>query len=301
MMTAESSDIPPGQQARPKSPFRFLRDGTRKLGGSSTLLPNTGRSALFKTPQPTKSIFEPSAQQPSETMSPADASQQGAATTAPQSTWRNWKKVTFDLYIRLLDRPSQTRVRLKQTLAPLPMAKLKPVIDLGYNGPQAPPVAMHLDVKLLNCLKYRLRPDGAAYFQVRVKTPLPDPRFVMDVTYQHDMQTALDTVKLSFRCLDIAFLKAPRFGGEIKFPIRFESGVKSTLRVKKFILPERKFGHSRSSRVEHAAPSSNGIASLINRFLRPAQPSATPDRQLQRFEFSGPMGMDVKLRCLEFR
>lgn len=202
------------------------------------------------------------------------------------------------MYLRLTDRPIHTRLRLKQTIALLPVFKLKPVIDIAYRGPGLPPVSMHLDVKLLDCVKYRVRPDGQATLQVRAKAPLSDPRFCMDVTYERDLATALESVKISFRALDVAFLKAPGFGAGIKYPISFDNGVKSTLRVKKFLVDERQMatatGKQRrplATKAKRDANSRLGAQGVRSQIARGAQ----------RFGIDGPIGVDVKFRCLEYR
>lgn len=219
------------------------------------------------------------------------------------SSWKDWKKVTLDVYLRLTDRPIHTRLRLKQTIALLPVFKLKPVIDIAYRGPGVPPVSMHLDVKLLDCVKYRVRPDGKATLQVRAKAPLSDPRFCMDVIYERDLATALESVKISFRALDVAFLKAPGFGAGIKYPIRFANGVKSTLRVKKFLVDGRKIAmeRGRGKQRRPLATKAKRDAELQNARFGAQGVQAQIARGAQRFGIEGPIGVDVKFRCLEYR
>ena len=193
-------------------------------------------------------------------------------------------------------------MRLKQTVALLPVVKLKPVMDLGYRGPDAPPFAMHLDIKLLDCIKYRVRPDGNAFLQVRAKAPLADPRFRMDVLYQRDLATSLETVKISFRMLDVAFLKAPGIGAGFKYPIRFDNGIKTTLRVKKYLVESKQPKSTGRKRSRPMATRAKGKSHSRGGAPGDASPMHHQMETLRnQYRIEGPMGVDIKFRCLEYR
>lgn len=292
------------------APFNFLRDGTRSLrNGTSKLFGGKGQTSILAPQKAAGGLFGSSDEQPEPD---EDASDATAPTPAEQpttrkhsfpswSTWKDWKKISLDFYVRLVDRPKDTRVRLKQTVAVLPIFKLKPVIDFTYRGPNQPPVSMHLDVKLLDCFKYRLRQDGSSTFQVRAKAPLSDPRFLIDVVYERDLQTAEESVKISLRALEVAFLKAPGFGTGVKFPIRFDNGIKSTIRVKKYLTVNGQVGNATlgnqpllAGNVEQSA---NGRK---RRFGRSSLRSNETPRKPQ-LGVVGPSGVDLKVRCLEYR
>lgn len=293
----------------PKGPFSFLRDGRQSLrDGKSPFLGRDGKSSLFPPQRATGGLFGAPEPAPEPAPAPAPAPLEPASkppTPAARThrfpsweSWKDWKKISLDLCVRLVDRPRETRVRLKQTVALLPVVKLKPVIDLGFRGEAKPPVAMHLDVKLLDCLKYRVRADGSAAVQVRARAPLSDPRFVMDVVYERELASALETVKISFRALDVAFLKAPGFGAGVKFPIRFDGGIKSTVRVKKFL--EIGEAASQSSTGRRRALVGKGQRAT-SRYANRETQRASGQRGASKFGISGPSGVDIKLRCLEYR
>lgn len=192
-------------------------------------------------------------------------------------------------------------MRLKQTVAVLPVLKLKPVIDFTYRGPDLPPVAMHLDIKLLDCFKYRLRQDGSSTFQVRAKAPLSDPRFLVDVVYERDLQTAAESVKLSFRALEVAFLKAPGFGTGIKFPVRFANGIKSTIRVKKYLTINGQVGNRTVVNQPLLARRSDHHARGHRGRLDKSSVRTHGTSTKSHLGIVGPTGVDLKVRCLEFR
>jgi hypothetical protein len=242
------------------------------------------------------------------------------------------------MYLRLVERPRESRVRVKQTLAPLPFVKLKPILDLSANPRWQSPVRFRVDVKLFDCLKYIILPTGTSYIQVRAKAPLADPRFAIDVVYTkytsmsafYGAPSALppDSVKLSFRAFDVMFLKAPRLGAGCKVPIHFASGVKSTIRVKKYLLDDVD-GTDQYEKRKKAAPRGRPPAAAtaaepeararwfefgaghVNNHVAPAeararrvtaassraQPGAVqPRRKVGLF---GPAGVDIKMRLLE--
>ncbi|CAN8063400.1 unnamed protein product [Agarophyton chilense] len=217
------------------------------------------------------------------------------------STWKDWKKISIDLYLRLTDDPRNARVRLKQTLALLPIAKIKPIIDLGYRSPNQSPISMRLDFKILDCVKYIFQPDGKSILQVRTKAPLSDPRFVMDIIYERELKSSVDTVKIAFRALDIAFLKAPGFGFGFIFPLRFENGIKVTVGTKKYL------GNITGS--QHVLNRDPSLREE-NQHTRRRKPSKSVSGSLQTssssqrkpwFHIHGPNKIDVKIRCLEYR
>lgn len=237
---------------------------------------------------------------------------------AASSPWslRSWKKFTLDFYVRLLDRPRDSRFRLKQTVALLPFLKLKPTVDISATPAWQSPVRMRLDVKLLGCLKYRVRQDGSSFVLVRARAPLADPRFAMDVLYVRDLADSSDSVKLTFRALDIAFLKAPRFGAGCKIPINFSSGIKSTIRVKKYLLQESGNGGMGKSSRSNARGNAKGFSDA-NRGRNDERVESTgTSRQLRsgkrtnnwnirmnndsQLGVYGPAGIDIKTRLWEF-
>lgn len=294
---APGDDLPP--------PLRALRGMFQGQQGErrSSLLGTGGRQSVFPPKKATSGLLAtPPGDAPDDGPVPAvntlDATDAGASTGSDGGFWRDWKKVTLDVYVRLLDRPRDTRVRLKQTVALLPILKLKPVIDLAYRGPSQPPVSMHLDVKALGCIKYRVRQDGSQTLQVRARAPLADPRFLMDVVYERNLATSLDSVKLSFRGMGVGFLKAPRFGAGCKVPIRFDNGVKSTIRVKKFLFNEtakparKKPGRGRTMQPSPAPRPWYGQA--------PAPGARQQGAAAPRFGIFGPAGVDIKFRCFEY-
>lgn len=302
--------------AKPPDPptsnlFSFLF-GRKRNPRKSHLLGSDGRTALFKPGAPSGGIIAPMARKAVTEKTPEEekfissdttADQSDMAQTAPaedgtesQRTgrfpawkdWKNWKKVTLDVYIRLVDRPRDTRIRVKQTLAILPMLKVKPVIDFGFGGPDRPGLGMHLDVKMLDCVKYRVRMDGSSLVQVRVRGPMRDPRFMMDVVYERELgRGAKERVKMSLRMLDVGFFKMPGLGAGVKVPVRFNGGVKGTLRVKKFFKVGDDDGTVLSREVGKRGEGYYGVGRVGNR--KPM------------FGISGPTGVDIKLRCLEYR
>ncbi|PXF43882.1 hypothetical protein BWQ96_06348 [Gracilariopsis chorda] len=216
------------------------------------------------------------------------------------STWRDWKKVSIDLYFRLTDNPRNSRLRLKQTLALLPIFKLKPIIDLSYRGPNTTPIAMRLDVKLIDCVKYMVRADGDSVLQVRAKAPLSDPRFIMDVTYERNLASSVDTVKISFRAMDLAFLKAPGLGFGFKYPVRFDNGIKVTIGAKKYLGRTANAPHQVNRAVRHTQEKGQ-LSSRKGR--QSARSSESPYQTARKtlFHLHGPTAIDVKIRCLEYR
>lgn len=129
---------------------------------------------------------------------------------------------------------------------------------------------------------------------------MSDPRFMLDIVYAKDFTSNKESVKISFRALDVAFLKAPRLGAGFKVPIRLGNGIKTTLLVKKFLSPDehvienkqkRQIDRSRSHRWRSNRPDNNNIS-----FFDPS--SKRPD--FSKFLY-GPSGVDLKVRCLEYR
>lgn len=308
-----SSNLQPESPQQPSSfnwsPFSFLRDGTRSLrDGTSQIFGGKGQTSILAPQKAVGGLFGSNDEQTDSdedisnltTLTPAEQSAKRKHSFPSWTTWRDWKKISLDFYIRLVDRPKDTRIRLKQTVAVLPIFKLKPVIDFTYRGPNQPPVAMHLDVKLLDCFKYRLRQDGSSTFQVRAKAPLSDPRFVIDVIYEKDLRTAADSVKISLRALEVSFLKAPGFGTGVKFPIRFDNGIKSTIRVKKYLTVNGQVGNAtvgnRPLLARNAEHSANGRKGRHWKLMRPHETPRKP-----QLGVAGPSGVDLKLRCLEYR
>lgn len=308
--------------------FPFLADGTTSLVAPATsdALGPSNNPALFPQRQATGGLLShvhqnshPPKDQPRSTVSntnPQDSRDTFATSTSsastnhpvpPWSSWKHWKKISLDFYIRLLDTPQYSRLRLKQTIAPLPIIKLKPVMDLAYRGPDKSPLTMHMDVKILDCIKYRVHTDGSSHLQVRARAPMSDPRFTMDVIYERQLGTALDSVKITFRALDVAFLKAPSPGFGCKFPIRFNNGIKATIRVKKFI--DRT--HDIASAASRTPKISRRTHPVAPKSRKPRQdvrlgPGERSTRHLQNpstgsLGIYGPIGIDIKLRCLEYR
>lgn len=285
----------------------FLGDGASSHPGS--LFPS-GKAGGLMAPEPNQ--IDGGSAQP---VSPGNSKVAQVRKPSPWS-FRSWKKFTLDFYVRLLDRPQDSRFRLKQTIALLPFLKLKPTVDFSANPTWLSPVRMRLDIKFLGCFKYRVRQDGSSFVIVRARTPLADPRFALDVVYVRDLLDSVDSVKLTFRALDIAFLKAPRFGAGCKIPVNFSSGVKSTIRVKKFLLRES----SSSSREKD--PRGNASRSVrdhrsVNRSVQEQQRSrgdmqrqpraasrSRPRISRKNLEGApgiyGPAGIDVKTRLWEF-
>lgn len=141
---------------------------------------------------------------------------------------------------------------------------------------------MHLTVKLLDCIKYRVFQDGRSLIQVRARAPLSDPRFEMDVIYERLLSPSpSESVRITFRMLDLAFFKMPGLGAGIKIPVQFARGVKGVLRVKKYL------------RLDQTPPVRE---TLLRKRL--ARPHAKKPGWLG---VAGPMGLDVKLRFLEYR
>lgn len=302
-----------------RSLFGFLRDGTQSLSdGTSSFLGNKQSTSVLHRTRPTGGLLS---DRTPETTHLQDEIQLGPSlpettnpTTSPSvrepghtfpswSTWKDWKKLSLDLYFRIVDSPQQSRVRVKQTIALLPVVKLKPVIDFAYRGPGLPPVAMHLDVKLLDCIKYRVRPDGTSTIQVRTKSPLSDPRFAMDVLYERDNVTKVETVKIAFRALNVAFLKAPGFMFGMKFPIRFNNGIKAVVRIKKHVHPVSQRSSWRNK--GHGQPGNMPSSSIFRRNPETERKSKSSKQDYGQWKLpmrvDGPMGLDVKLRCLEYR
>lgn len=215
-------------------------------------------------------------------------------------TWRDWKKISIDLYLRLTDNPRNSRLRLKQTLAVLPIFKLKPIIDLRYRGPNTTPVVMRLDVKFVDCVKYMVRADGDSVLQVRAKAPLSDPRFIMDVTYERNLASFVETIKISFRAMDIAFLKAPGPGFGFKYPVRFGNGVKITIGAKKYLGSTATAPHQ-VNRTGRRAQEKQQVGSRSRRQNNHSSESPYQAARKALVQIHGPTAIDVKVRCLEYR
>lgn len=217
---------------------------------------------------------------------PFKTKQQSADKGPKPWQWKQWKKMTLDFYVKLRERPTDTRIKVKQTLALLPFLKVKPMIELGApNFKRGTLTEARLDIKAFGCFKYRIWPSGESAIQVRAKAPLSDPRFIIDVVYTRNLSDNRDRVGVTLRGLDMILLKAPRFGAGFKIPVRFQGGVKSTLLAKKFLFQDPKVleGQRRRRRT----------------FLKSGK---RPERKhrFQNLHIEGPTGLDIKIRCLEY-
>lgn len=291
--------------------FNFFQDRSFLSESKSPLLGPADRPSLFQPKQADGGLLRSTLPPYSETPDPSpDQTDHPSAIDpeSPKSSWKNWKKITVDIYFRLAQPATHSRVRLKQTIALLPILKIKPVIDLVYR-PEAP-MSMHLDIKLLDAIKYRFHSDGYSFLEIRARAPLSDPRFMMDVVYQRDLQTASDSVKLSFRALGVAFLKAPNPGFGVKIPVSFDNGIKTTVRVKQFLVQDSQdtVGHGTRHRNERAKVVSRNQVSRYGNSSNKNQSQMAAIRRKRignapppRLRLEGPIGIDVKIRCLEYR
>lgn len=231
---------------------------------------------------------------PQEQQSGAIIQKEGEGVTRKRGgLWKDWKKMTLDVYLRLRDKPSTSRIKIKQTLSILPFLKLKPMIELGLpDHKQGALQNARLDIKAFNCFKYQLYPDGRSAIQVRVKAPLNDPNFTIDVKYMRDLNRGKDSVGITLRGWEFLFLKAPRFGAGFKIPVRFEGGVKSTLLTKKYLFQE-----------ENTEQTHRRRKSMIFERKRGYQPQQRRSKRhiLNNLGVEGPSGLDIKIRCLEYQ
>jgi hypothetical protein len=235
--------------------------------------------------------------------------------------------------VRLVDRPQATRIRLKQTLGVLPFITLKPALDLSMDPTWLTPARARLDIKAFGCLKWRLRADGAPLLQLRARAPLEDPRFMLDILYERNLADHTDAVRVSFRGFNWAFLKAPHLGAGVKVPVSFASGVKSTIRIKQFLVddteaagdpgnrskPVPAVGGRSYERISDEKPRSAGLfggnpgtharhsQAVRNRNASPHSNSMTtqddgiPSQgRYPGWRLKGPIGMDIKLRLIQF-
>lgn len=283
-------------------------------GHRSTILENFGISggspALFPA-EGARGLLAPSLQR-----HPSSDLTVGEQKKHPWSL-KNWKRFSLDMYVRIVEKPSEARLRVKQTIAVLPFLKLKPCVDMSFDPSWTAPVRMRLDVKMFDFFKYRVLPDGSSMIQVRARAPLADPRLLVDVVYDRALSTGTDSVRVTLRGLDLVFFKAPQLGAGCKVPVQFANWLKSTIRVKKYVHDSsddiKEFGTAsmgRTRRRQNAQPDRSHTDRRPWFDRRPSQDhgrggsrgatrNPNRDEDGRRWRLHGPAGVDVKLRLWE--
>lgn len=204
-------------------------------------------------------------------------SSQPPALTVPSPMRKPWRKFCLDLYLRLMLPSQHSYLRIKQTISPLPFLSFKPSVFLVSSASY--PVRMYFDIKLFRFFKLRVHGDGSAFAGARFRLPLRDSRFDLDLCYERELRTGKDSVKITCMAWSCLFLQLPRFRVGAKVPAKLGEQYKMELWMKKYL----------------AINQQSTTETLLDRGGR------RENQWWQRVAVRGPIGMDLKIRCLESR